>query len=686
MFDRGKSGTVLRSLVWAAILVFTVVFGAHTLRHGLTEVQTDFPNYYTAAWLIRKHAPLERYYDTTWFQRQMNYAGWGMQLGGYIPHTPLTALPMLPLTGLRPLQAKQVWLILNVGLLLGSLFLLSRIGRIPPSALLLLVFLGYTALHTNFLLGQFYVFLLFLLVSAVRALLGGNGFVGGVLMGIACMLKLYTAPFFVYFAWKRQWRAFAGMATACAVLAIVSLAWFGWHGNAYFLQAVLPRAMEGTILDPYNAGIGTFTQFLRHTFVREPELNPHPLLAAPLAFFALRSLLMLGIFALTVLALPREKENPSERRDLAWFFICLFVITPYLASYVMLLLIVPVALLLPEAGWVRTILLAVLYILLCAPLRPWWAALYPRVWLIAILYFIVARAYWRNLHWKPAVAALVAVCGFAFVYAQRNESAYRREPPAKFQAVATEAGAIYSSKPSESKGSIVYETIAPDRFVLKRFGGERIDLLRFDGLAFHPSLALNSSNPVVFELVARGHSHIMTFDAFTKSLSPVTPANLDGMKPAASPDGRSVAFISLDRLMIEREGVIRSLPAPGPVTDVAWFPQGTQLAFSSGGEGSGRILSFDLISGSYRTLTESLGDQREPAISPDGVHLAFTATVDGWKQIWVQNLRGGQARKLTEGWCNNFSPTWDSDSAHLVFASDCRRGLGFPSLYRADVH
>ena len=674
---------MLRSLLWIALSAFAVIFGNHTLRPGLTEVHTDFPNYYTAAALAQRHVPLERYYDTRWFQRQMNYAGWGMQLGGFVPHTPLTPLPMLPLVLLHPMAAKQAWLILNVGLLLGSVLLLARTAGLPASALLLVAFLGYTALHTNFLLGQYYILLLFLLAAAASSLIRGNGFTGGLMMGIVCMLKLYTAPFLVYFAWKRQWRALAGMATSCAGLAILSFAWFGWQGNVYFLRSVLPRAMEGTILDPYNAGIGTLTQLLRHMFVPEAELNPHPLVDAPLAFFLLRPFLVLGVFTLTVLALPRETSR-SECRDLSWFVTCLFIITPYLASYVMVLLLVPLALLLSDAGWLRTAVLCTLYVLLCAPLRPWWAAVYPRVWLIAVLYIVIAAPYWQNLQWRPTAAAFVIVCSLTLADAHHQQSAFRKEPPARIPAVATEPAAIYSSSPTASSGSIVYEAIVDGRYSLKRFVNGRIDLLRFDGLAFHPSLPIAGS-PVLFELVARQHSQIMSFDAFANRLSAITPAVSDGVNPAVSPDGRSLAFISRDTLMIKEDSVLHSLPVPEPVTDVAWYPEGTRLAFSAGSDGMGRIFSYDLLAGSYRALTKAFGDQREPAISPDGGQLAFTATTAGVKQIWVQDLRRGEMRKFTEGECNNFSPAWESDSAHLLFASDCRRGLGFPSLYRSGV-
>ena len=79
--------------LWAAVLTGGCFFFVTSFRKGWTRVETDFPNYYTAAVLARQHQPLERYYDWPWFQRHMNYTGTERQLGGYIPQTPLTMLP-----------------------------------------------------------------------------------------------------------------------------------------------------------------------------------------------------------------------------------------------------------------------------------------------------------------------------------------------------------------------------------------------------------------------------------------------------------------------------------------------------------------------------------------------------------------------------------------------------------------
>src|SRR5258708_35300364 len=108
----------------------SLVFLANPFRTGWTHVETDFPNYYTAAVLTHHRMPLKRFYDWPWFQRQMNYAGTERQLGGYIPQTPVTMVPMVPLSGLPPQRAKQVWLALNLVFLGLIVVMIARVARV----------------------------------------------------------------------------------------------------------------------------------------------------------------------------------------------------------------------------------------------------------------------------------------------------------------------------------------------------------------------------------------------------------------------------------------------------------------------------------------------------------------------------------------------------------------------------
>src|SRR5579871_433390 len=123
---RYDSNFMARAVLWIAAIVGILFLLIPPLHHGWTHVETDFPNYYTAAKMFRERQPLRDLYDWTTFQRQMNYAGWGLQLGGYIPHTPLTALPMVPFAWLPPMTAKRVWLSLSLIFLAAAIWIRSE--------------------------------------------------------------------------------------------------------------------------------------------------------------------------------------------------------------------------------------------------------------------------------------------------------------------------------------------------------------------------------------------------------------------------------------------------------------------------------------------------------------------------------------------------------------------------------
>src|SRR6202035_3755503 len=124
--SKGLCSKLATRVVAFGTLLF-LLLGA--FRLGWTQAETDFPNYYTAAALVRQHQPLHDYYDWTWFARQMNYAGNGTQLGAYTPQTPLTMLPLVPLARFAPQTAKRIWLVFNLVLLGLTVWLLARVTR-----------------------------------------------------------------------------------------------------------------------------------------------------------------------------------------------------------------------------------------------------------------------------------------------------------------------------------------------------------------------------------------------------------------------------------------------------------------------------------------------------------------------------------------------------------------------------
>jgi hypothetical protein len=670
MSSHGKRTLALG--LFAALLFISLLFTS--FRRGWIGMQTDFPNYYTAARLTLQHKPLRNFYEWTWFQREINYAGIERQLGSYAPHTPLTMMPLIPLAGLPPLTAKRVWLAVNLLLLAASVWMLAGLTGFGLAETAAVTILAYGSLGENFLLGQYYVFLLFLLTCAAWNLLRGNRFTGGALLGAIFALKPYTAPFALYFAARRQWRELGGMAAAVIALALAAIAVFGFDGVWYFATAVLPRAADGSINDPYHPLFGTMTVFLRRTFA-----------TAPAAFFFLRTFYMLAVVAITLLALRGESKD--DGCAFAWFLIVLFVVSPVTSSYHFVLLIVPVMLLLRGMRRTQAIVLLTLFAAVEMPLYPWDAWLFPKVWLLVALWICAGWPWWGRRPGlrrapspaKPLVAIFCTVALLSAADAWRRYAAYRVEPQQNGAQVIADPDGVFSSAPVLQGRSIIYEAIAQDRYLLRENTAGAIRTMPFQGEAFHPTAA--ESGPVYFELVSGGRSQIY---AYNGEVRPLAIAEPNPREPAISRDGARLAFVSQDRLYVRADGETKRLATGDALSGPAFFPDGAQIAFAEGPPGRRTIRAVDLDSGASRIL-ESGGDAFEPAISPDGAMLAFALSGAGSRQIWIQSLATGARRDLTAGPCNNDSPAWSADSRSLVFASDCGRGFGLPALYKLTI-
>jgi len=526
-----------------AVLMFAI-FLATSFRSGWTRSETDFPNYYTAAVLVRQRAALHDYYDWTWFQRQMNYAGIEHQLGAYLPQTPITMLPIVPLAGFPVQTAKQIWLALNLGFLAVTLWMLSRITQIRIEYIAILMFLGYNSIQSNFRLGQYYVFLLFLLTLAFYCLDRGKSAGSGFLCGVAFGLKLYGGPFLLYFAVKRNWKAAAGMTAASILVLATAVALFGWRDLHFYATQILPRSLEGEVIDPYNSGNGTLTTFLRSTFVMEPDLNPHPLWNAPLVFFFLRRFAALAILGCTLFGLAGDRKD-SHRHGFAWFTIAILLLSSNAVSYTFILLLLPVVLLLQHAGPKERIFLIIAYVALNFLWFPGWVRFFPKLWILAALFFWEGREYLRSFSPKLVAGGLAAIIVIAAFDAHRHQARYLLEPARHFQRVSLDRGTYLSTFPAVSSAGLFYQAMVRTGYVLRWLHDGQMEEIAFDGQAFHP-VAPSFTGPIYFELVKERVSRTMMFDPATRQVARAdSPLQATVQSSVISPDGKWMAFESM---------------------------------------------------------------------------------------------------------------------------------------------
>ncbi len=554
-------------------------------RRGWMQSTTDFPNYYTAARLLHSGEHLRNFYDWTWFQRQMNYAGIEKQLGAYTPQPPLTMLPVLPVAGFAPQTAKRIWLVFNLVILSSTVWLLSKLGRLRIQHIALLALAGYTSLRTNFVLGQYYVFLLFLLTLTFCLIARKKPILSGVVAGLAFALKLYGGPLMIYFVAKRYWKAVAGMIGATVVMIAIAVAIFGWSDVWFYTTRILPRTLEGVPPDPYNPGIQVVGTLLRRLFLADPELNPNPFYNAPWLLFFLQPLISLVIVVFVSLAVAFNRAA-SSRRDFAIFTIALFLISTSVASYTFLLLLLPIVLCLEEAGPRESLFLVISYILLNAPLPG--AHLFPKVWLLVALLVVAGRHYWSVLTPRVIAGALAVIAALAALKAQRSIADYRREPDRRSQLVDVEKGSLFVAYPAISRAGLFCQAQTRNGYVLRWQHGKDVEDFSFEGEAFRP-IVFGPAGPIYFELVAHATSRMMQFDPLTR----------------------------------------KAVPAPMAVDirprDAATSPDGHRIAFTSDAEGSQQIFIKNVASGEVKRLTGGNCNNSEPAWDLKGNAIVFAS-------------------------------------------------------------
>ncbi len=156
-----------------------------------------------------------------------------------------------------------------------------------------------------------------------------------------------------------------------------------------------------------------------------------------------------------------------------------------------------------------------------------------------------------------------------------------------------------------------------------------------------------------------------------------------------SPDGGRIAFVAAKtpfgapRLYLFHlaDSLLHPLPLPKgsgtqtmgpPVRELAWSPDGSQIAFQSNHGGTWELYAMDTSGNNLTSLTidpEMMED--DPTWSPDGSQIAFTgSTSDGPSRVYLVDASGSGLRVLAAWKFNSYDPAWSPDGQRIAFASD----------------
>lgn len=658
---------------------------------------TDFPNYYMSARLAHEHYDTSRMYEWIWMQREKDQHAVDIRVVGLVPITPFSTLAIWPLATFAPLTAKRIWILLSLGMLVPIGWMLRSMTRLNFRRIALIFSLS-VPLYRNLEFGQFYVFLLLMIVAACWAYIRGYQAVAGILVAIAAACKIFPILFFVFFLQRRNWRALTWGLIAGAAAVCISVAVFGWNVHRTYLQQILPWALHGEAMPPY-VPVASISGILHRLFLFEPQWNPHPWHSSPLCYALLLPALQMLVLAPAIL-LIRGRDNTRSRILLEWsaLLTASLTISTIPASYNFVLMAFPAcvvaALLLRrrQFGWLAALCIAYvciglpvptsrdptgLKILLYEPRLPLMlcvlSGIYVLLWRDNPLRASVRD--WTRYAWVTVMAVSVILStrsAFLRERAVRREYAYRLPLPMQ---------GLLNADPQPSGTGIRFIAFTLSGYHLMATDPNAASTDPDDDSPEDDLSFIEGLGSVWVERGLSPHSRIVRIG------NPSRVVINNAREPMFSSDRLNLAFVRDDHgrgcLMVRRlfrssaANEIALTPSSLNVYEASFLSEKEYAFAAVEGRHSPQIFLTDAAHGNTPLV---FGESRYPALSPDGRWMAYSHFEDGAWNLWIRDQRTGATRRIADEPCNQIQPSWESDSKTLLYSTDCGRSLWFTAV------
>ncbi|MBN8583989.1 MAG: DUF2029 domain-containing protein [Ignavibacteria bacterium] len=324
-------------------IILTGVFIYSVFIPSVQKINTDFPNYYVSSNMYLDGKDMKTAYDNVEFNRQLLMYGIDDQIVSYTPYPPLTALLMLPIAKLTPLDAKLWWNIFNLVVLLACIVVLSKIAQLDFFKCGLIFFLSGFALANNFMFGQVYLPVLLFLLLSMYFMQRDKDILSALFIALSIVLKFYTIFFIFLFIFKKRYKLLVYTIVFSLLIYIPVVLLTGFDLNWFYFTTIMPRLGDAWVGTVYAAEYQSWLSLLHRWFSYEPMLNPEPLFESTLAFYVLKYSYIFFILTLAISVLKRSAEN--LKLELSLFCITCLLLLPVNASYQFVVLIPAAAIL-----------------------------------------------------------------------------------------------------------------------------------------------------------------------------------------------------------------------------------------------------------------------------------------------------------------------------------------------------
>ncbi len=388
--------------------IFIAVVCAVFIFQATNFVPHDFSNYYFGAEFLKLGKFNSDIYFPHIFNQEIAAMGNKNLFVSYAPNTPFLTIFFYPFTFLSLATAKLIFNVLSLGLFLYSLRKLVKTYQIKPLFLFLIPLVFLIPFRNNFLFGQVYLLLFFLLSEGFLAYKKERFFKMGIFWGIAILLKVFPVLLFGMLLFKKKYKAIIYLGAACIILLTFSIFINGFEVWDFYFNTVLAKSGNGEIA-------GEFVQNYQSMFMFLKFLFPENILAFSLL------LLFFKLFLLVISYFVSIKESSTLKVFSFWIFTSI-LLSPYGSTYTNLLLLFPFLFFLKEVKFdAKNILILVLFLGITYLPISFFSKFeipfsFPRLILMLLLFFMIIKETLGKASWKKSVGFIAPVMLIYFLF------------------------------------------------------------------------------------------------------------------------------------------------------------------------------------------------------------------------------------------------------------------------------